>query len=456
MNKITCYQRLVQAIVNNAKYGEDFEYEFESFPGFARRGHSEREFRDWVKCIKWVLDVLQTHDGSLNAKKEFCRQSVSSAGLYAVPRYRLREEELQIIASAERFGRGDGGEILKYGNKNVVSYDYRHILRREGGRKDVLVVFSGAPESAVKAAEALYCYIRMHKALPDGVMFLGLQDNQNMTEFCPQFKLRKNSEYRMYLRQMLLLGVPKGLLGKLLMTPKDTSTAENIELVKETLAHYGVREDVNLICVTYPLYQMRVATEFSFGLQDVANAWVRIADIEPKMFSSAAYGAMVSQGVIAEERIGRRVNENLRIFSYDRLDMQLADLTLANGVAHLFREHGKTRFALPNLGSYPAEYKALAPLFLAYSYPNVMAELCGTDETVFAVLKVIRALMLDAYDEGASGKAWDAQQLENTLNMGYKLAAEGLVSPEILVKGRYMEEDKFLKAVVDYQSRVKQ
>ena len=112
-------------------------------------------------------------------------------------------------------------------------------------------------------------------------------------------------------------------------------------MVKETLAHYGVREDVNLICVTYPLYQMRVATEFSFGLQDVANAWVRIADIEPKMFSSAAYGAMVSQGVIAEERIGRRVNENLRIFSYDRLDMQLADLTLANGVAHLFREHGK-------------------------------------------------------------------------------------------------------------------
>lgn len=72
------------------------------------------------------------------------------------------------------------------------------------------------------------------------------------------------------------------------------------------------------------------------------------------------------------------------------------------------------------------------------------------------MLKVIRALMLDAYDEGASGKAWDAQQLENTLNMGYKLAAEGLVSPEILVKGRYMEEDKFLKAVVDYQSRVKQ
>lgn len=169
MNKITCYQRLVQAIVNNAKYGEDFEYEFESFPGFARRGHSEREFRDWVKCIKWVLDVLQTHDGSLNAKKEFCRQSVSSAGLYAVPRYRLREEELQIIASAERFGRGDGGEILKYGNKNVVSYDYRHIPRREGGRKDVLVVFSGAPESAVKAAEALYCYIRMHKALPTGL-----------------------------------------------------------------------------------------------------------------------------------------------------------------------------------------------------------------------------------------------------------------------------------------------
>ncbi len=452
MNKITCYQRLVQAIVEDARTGENVNYEMSAFPGFERRGHSEREFQDWIKTVKWVLNVLNTRDGSLNQKKEFCRQTIS---LYAVPRYRLREEELQIIASAERFGRGDTGEVLRYGNKNVVSYDYRHIPRQEGGRKDILVVFSGAPESATKATEALYCYIRMHKALPDGIMFLGLEDNQNMTEFNPAYKIRKNSEYRMYLRQMLLLGVPKGLLGKLLMTPKDTSTAENIALIKETLAHYHIDEDVNLICVTYPLYQMRVATELSFGLQEVENVWVRIADIEPKAFVSAAQGLFALSGKVEDQNIGRRITENLRIFSYDRIgyDGQLADLTLANGVAHLFREHGKSRFALPNLGTYPEEYKALAPLFLAYSYPNVVSELCGTNETVAAVLKIVRALMIDAYDEGASGKAWDDQQQENTLNTGYKLIAEGLVSPMLLTKGRYMAEDQFLKAVVDYQGK---
>ena len=454
MNKVTCYQRLVQTIVEDARNGMNFDYEMAAFPGFERRGHSESEFRDWVKTVKWVLNILNTHDGSLNQKKDFCRQSISAAGVYKVPFYRLREEELQIIASAERFGRGDAGEVLRYGDRNVVSYDYRHIPCHEGGRKDILLVFSGAPESATKAAEAVYHYVRNHRTLPDGVMFLGLEDNQNMTEFNPAYKIRKNSEYRMYLRQMLMLGIPKALLGKLLMTPKDTSTAENIALIKETLAHYHVDEDVNLICVTYPLYQMRVATELSFGLREEKNVWLRIADIEPKAFTSAAQGVFALSGKVEDENIGRRITENLRIFSYDRIgyDGQLADLTLANCVAHLFREHGKSRFALPHLGSYPEEYKALAPLFLAYSYPNVVNELCGTNETVAAVLKVVRALMIDAYDEGASGKAWDRQQLVNTLNTGYKLIAEGLASPAVIARGRMMSEEQFLKAVVAFQN----
>ena len=156
MNKVTCYQRLVQTIVEDARNGMNFDYEMAAFPGFERRGHSESEFRDWVKTVKWVLNILNTHDGSLNQKKDFCRQRVSAAGVYKVPFYRLREEELQIIASAERFGRGDAGEVLRYGDRNVVSYDYRHIPCHEDGRKDILLVFSGAPESATKAAEAVY------------------------------------------------------------------------------------------------------------------------------------------------------------------------------------------------------------------------------------------------------------------------------------------------------------
>lgn len=453
MNKVTCYERLVKAIVKNAKYDEDkVDFQMSAFPGFEKRGHTEQEFDDWKNLVFWVLDILKTHEGSINAKKEYCRQMVSSSGVTEIPRYRLYPEEIATILAAEQFGRGDCGEVLTYGDKNVVSYDYRHIPYREGGRKDILVVFSGAPESGVKAAEAVYHYIHNHKALPFGVMFLGLQDNQNLTEFSPEFKIRKNSEYRMYLRQMLMLGIPKGLLRKLLMSPRDTSTAENIQLIKETLIHYDVNCDVNLICVTYPLYQMRVATELSFGLQNWDNVWVRIADIEPKRFSSAVEGALACEGV-EESKIGRRVTENLRIFSYDRPEAQMADLTLANCVAHLFREHGKTRFALPNLGEYPQQFKALAPLFLGYSYPNVVNELCGTDETVAAVLKIIRTLMIDAYDEGASGAAWDKQQLESTMNMAYRLVAEGLVSPEILLKGRLMEEDEFLAAVLKCQSK---
>ena len=451
MNTTTCYQKLVEAVIEGTH--REVSFEFDNFPGFAARGHSEKEFRDWVKCIRWVWDNLKNNPASLNQVKELCRRTVSCAGLETVPRYRLRQEELEVIAVAERFGRGHTGRVLVYGNKDVVSYDYRHVPRHEGGRRDILVVFSGAPESAVKAAEAVYRYIRAHKALPDGVMFLGLQDNQNMTEFCPQFKIRKNSEYRMYLRQMLLLGIPKGLLRKLLMTPKDTSTAENIELIKETLLQHHVKDAVNLICVPYPLYQMRVATELSFGLQSVDDVWVRIADIEPKKWSSAMQGVQSSGGMIAEQYPGRYVNENLRVFSYDKLEMQLADLTLANCVAHLFREHGKQRFALPDLGCYPDKFKVLAPLFLSYSYPNVMKELCGTDEQVSAVLKIVRTLMLDAYDEGAGGAAWDKQQLESTLNAAYKLVAEGLVSPEILVRGRWMEEQQFLDAVAEYQNR---
>ncbi len=454
MNQITCYERLAKVIVRNAKYGEKVDFQMSAFPGFKKRGHTVQEFKDWQNAIKWVLDVLQRHDGSLNEKKEYCRQMISSAGLHGVPRYRLYPEEIATILAAEQFGRGDCGEVLRYGDRNVVSYDYRHIPYREGSRKDILVVFSGAPESGVKAAEAIYHYIRNHKALPYGVMFLGLQDNQNLTEFSPKFKIRKNSEYRMYLRQMLMLGIPKGLLRKLLMSPRDTSTAENIQLIKETLVHYEVSDNVNLICVTYPLYQMRVATELSFGLKDWDNIWVRIADIEPKRFSSAIEGALACKG-IEESQIGRRVTENLRIFSYDRPEAQMADLTLANGVAHLFREQGRTRFTLPNLGEYPQQFKALAPLFLGYSYPNVVNELCGADETVAAVLKIIRTLMIDAYDEGASGAAWDKQQLESTMNMAYRLVAEGLVSPEILLKGRLMEEDEFLAAVLKCQSKSK-
>lgn len=424
----TCYQKLVERVVSeedNALFCTLFR---EEYPEFARRGHSVDEFQDWMFLAVAVRDLLIEHQElNLNEVKDFARRHVKMN----IPFYRLTPDEIETVYEAEKLGAGEAGTIYAYedgrGRKDVRAYPLAEIPCREGGREDVLVVFSGHPGSAAMAVRGLYSYVRRHRRLPFGIMFLGLEDNQNMTEFSPEFKLRKSSEYRMYLRQMLALGVPRELLSRLLMKPNDTSTAGNIELIADTLRRYDVH-DVNLVCVTYPAYQMRVAAELPWGLRrlGIDDVWLRIAlvPIRPTEKENAPVG----------------VNLFKRVFSYDRAEYQLADLSLANGIAHLFREHGKTRFALPGFeeGKYPDRFKALAPLFLAYSYPNVAHELAGTDETVAAVLKIIRTLMLDVYDEGAGGKAQDEQMIADTAATKEILLLSALASSEVLEKGCMM------------------
>lgn len=406
----------------------------EVYPEFARRGHSADEFQNWMFLAVAVRNMLIEHQElSLNEVKDFARRNVRMN----IPFYRLTVNELNAIYEAEKLGAGETGVIYAYednrGRKDVRAYPLMEIPCREGGRDDVLVVFSGHPGSAAMAVQGLYSYVYRHRRLPFGIMFLGLEDNQNMTEFNPEFKLRKSSEYRMYLRQMLALGVPRELLSRLLMKPNDTSTAGNIELIADTLRRYDLH-DVNLVCVTYPAYQMRVAAELPWGLRrlGVDDAWLRIA--------------LVPIRPTEEESVSADVNLFKRVFSYDKAEYQLADLSLANGIAHLFREHGKTRFALPGFeeGTYPDRFKALAPLFLAYSYPNVVHELAGTDETVAAVLKIIRTLMLDVYDEGVGGKAQDEQMVAETATTKEILRLSALASPEVLERGCRMSCTEWL------------
>ncbi len=442
----TCYQELVERVVNEGNKLLFCTMINELFPMFAKRGYSLEEFCDWYKIVFETYKlIMENGDLSLNAVKEIARKQFDMP----IPSYRLTEDEIRTIYESEEFGAGTSGVLYEYsdsrGLKDVRLYPAMKIPCCEGGRQDVLVVFSGHPESATIAAQAFYKYVRRHRQLPYGIMFLGLEDNQNMTEFNPKFKLRKNSEYRMYMRQMLALGISKDLCGKLLMTPNDTSTAGNIELIADTLRKYDLH-DVNLICVTYPLYQLRVASELPFGLRKlgITDAWVRIAEVPIKPTKPTRKITDATQ-VFA-----------MREFSYDQAEFQLADLSLANGVAHLFREHGKNRFAIPGLveGKYPRQFKSLAPLFLAYSYPNVMKELIGTDEMVSSVLKIIRTLMLDAHDTGVSGEAQDVQQVMNTIHTAEVMVLEGLVSEEIIRKGAMMNSGDFLQALCKFYDSI--
>lgn len=447
----TVYETLVERVVASKKFANLAKQ-------FVARGHTKQDMDLWAQYAAFIGDVCSCADGSLNQKKEFIRKYVdwclnggdfdkvrAAAAVIGypcesekrftlpIPEYRLLPEEIKIIKNAEELGRGQNTALFYrdgYGHKTAYCVPYKSVAAHEGGRKDVLVVFSGHQETGTKAVECFYNYVRHNHCLPDGIMFLGLEDNQNLTEFNPSFVLRKSSEYRMYLRQAIALGVPKGLLKKLLMAPTDTDTAQNIQLTINTLNKYGM-DHVNLIFLSYPVYQMRVMSEFAFGLTQSADApdcYVRIADIAPKTEDGSF--------------------EESRYLSYDQPDKQLLDLSLANCVAHLYREHGKSRFALPGYDCYPEEFKALAPLGLGYSYPNVVHELCGTDETVAAVLKIMRTLMLDARDKGLSGEAQDKQQQVLTKLMAEKLCREGFTTPELMKKTRLMNEKQFLAAIL--------
>lgn len=418
----TCYQMLVEAIVANP----NVEPKYADFPEFAERGHSAEEFANWVETAQMVLSELSNNDGNVNKTKAECREQYLKE-LMKVPFYRLTTSEIETIKDSEWYGCGKNDSLIfTYDDKDVESFAHKYLYCNEGGRKDILVVFSGHPRTGIWAAETVFAYVDRYQKLPDGVIFLGLHDNQGMTHFSNGYKFRRGSEARMYQRQMLAQGLPKSWLNKFLMEPSDTSTEENAELLVETCRKYGLdKEGINLICVTYPAYQLRVATELSFALKDkLPKAWIRIAHVTPCM-----------------EELGEK-----RYFSYEKPEGQLPDLTFANCVAHLFREWGVKRFHPRCLeDEYPEEYKPLAPLFLAYSYPNVVNELCGTDMTVAAVLKVIRTLMLDAYDEDVDDKRWDEKMQEDTCAANLSRMLSRQVVPTVVFHGAYMTEQEFLR-----------
>lgn len=450
MAKKTCYEQFVEQVLANSQFLNENE--------LLERGHSQSEVQAFYNYASFMKVLLANYGGTLEEKKEFMRHYAKwcrfgfphnfealkkwacvigypedklSRDQFPVqmPMWRLTSEEIEIIKRAEQMGRGEHVVLEyedQYEEKTACCYPYKRIPFQECGRKDIFVVCFRHPEAGVKAVEAIYHYVHHYHQLPEGIIFLGLNYHQNLADYKPHYAFRKDSAYRMFLRQAVALGLPKDWLGKFLIKPHDEDKIQDIDLLIETLNKYKL-SNVNLIFVSCPVYQMRVMSEYTFGLDDGPNCYVRIADVHPKLED----GSMKEQ----------------RILSFDLPEFQLLDLALVNCVGKLFLGHGKERFALPGYDEYPDEFKPLAPLGLKYADPSIVCELCGTDETVAAVLKIMRTLMLDAHDEGMCGQTQDMQQAFIVSNTANFLWERGLTDPVLMKKTRLMSEEQFLTVI---------
>lgn len=453
MAKKTCYEQFVEQVLANSQFLNENE--------LLERGHSQSEVQAFYNYASFMKVLLANYGGTLEEKKEFMRHYAKwcrfgfphnfealkkwacvigypedklSRDQFPVqmPMWRLTNEEIEIIKRAEQMGRGKNVVLRyedRYEEKTAFCYSYKNIPCQESGRKDIFVVCSRHPESGVKAVEAVYHYVHHYHQLPEGIIFLGLNYHQNLADYKPGYAFRKDSAYRMFLRQAIALGLPKDWLGKFLIKPHDEDKIQDIDLLIETLNQYH-QNNVNLIFVSYPSYQMKVMSTFAFGLaqsKEAPNCHVRIADVRPKR----------GDGTMREQRI----------LSFDKPEFQLLDLSLANSVAKLYREQGQIRFALPGYDEYPDEFKTLAPLGLKYSDPQIVCELCGTNKRVASILKIMRTLMLDAHDEGMCGQTQDMQQAFLIANMANLLWNRGFTDPVLMKETRLMSEEQFLSLI---------
>lgn len=469
-----CY---VQVVADLAKGLKDVSY-----PEFAARKHPAEDEMIWKLYAQMAIEInrLQGHP---NVKKEYARQMIefirhpgaesykpllnlgaklgvehpalqitqemAEAARYKIPNYHLTEREENVILEAEEYGRGKPGLLLEYdskfGKKQVVSINYRQIPANQNNRIDVVLVYSGHQQTAHKAVELMYRYLKNNSHFPDYVFNIGFEDNQNMTDFNPSFKYRKRSEADTYANEEVAMGLPESYIRKLWLNPTDTDTWQNIKVVASLKRRFGI-EKCNLIIVGYPVYQLRTATEFAWGLEhseDAPDCNIIIADIPPKKKGMATMS----------EAAGKDYDE-YRVLSYDQPLYQLGDLSLANCCAHIhLRIEGKDqiRYKFPWLGEYPEAFKELAVMFMAYSYPNVTRDLCGDDEEVAGAMKILRYLQLCEYDKGMSGKAMDEQEdwyIKQTINM---LQREGLTGKGLIDDTRYMDKQEAEEAILAYQ-----
>lgn len=223
----------------------------------------------------------------------------------------------------------------------------------------------------------------------------------------------------------LAMGVSHEIIDECVSVPYDISTEDNIARLAEIKNKiFGARE-VKFVMFGYPVYQTRIATEFAWAFQKMED-------------EGNCFGVNF---IMPSYRPSQ--NEYDRYFSYDNLNGIAADIIIGNCMAHPYRVKGQPRFDI-GLGTYPEAYKRILPLSLVYSYPNVAAELAGTDIKTAAVLKILRAIQHRTYGYEHPQKT-DRQISYNVMQTRRLLLERGLVSRELLRCGYRLPREEYLR-----------
>lgn len=421
----TIYEQIVTDVLND---------KLESYTKYcdlwSERGYSKKDFDSYIQDIKYAQSLTKKPDFNIiqacNEAKEYVKDRKN------IVVFRLNEHEKNIVLEAEDQGRIKNGENITYlgYDRTVKGFDYMDVPQEI----DAFVIFSGHPGSGAAAVKAWYNdYQKTNR--PKKLVFLGLHDNQGNTNFSNNsLRFNVKSEVEMYIRFFKACGVPKKFIKECLVTPKDISTADNINLLKEIRnKFFDKNKDTNFAMFAYPAYQKRIASEFTYGFKKLSDEHC----VAPTNFYIP--DVPVSQ------------NEKDRYLSYDNLDGIAQDIIIGNCLAHPYRVSSGGRFD-SDLGDYPDKYKPLLPLSLVYSYPNVANELAGTDIKTASVMKIMRAMQHKV-------KGWEApEKVDRSIKkcvvlLRKELLKEGLVSNDILSTRGKIPLKKFQRQISQNEIR---
>ncbi|MBO5441403.1 MAG: hypothetical protein J6A09_02415 [Alphaproteobacteria bacterium] len=418
--KPTVYEQIVLDYTNSElKDYKDYEKEWKA------RGLIKKDYLQYIKDIAYAESLLALPDVNIvkaaNMAKEYVKNRTD------IVTFKLSKEEKKTVLEAEDLGRIKNGDVIKYDGyeREIKGVDYLDIPKEA----DAFVIFSGHPGSGAAAVEAWYNDFKKN-GKPKKLVFLGLHDNQGNTNFSDK-KLEFNvkSEVEMYVRFFKACGVHKKFVKECLVTPKDISTADNIEMLAEIRNRFFDKDrDVNFVMFGYPAYQKRIASEFAFGFQHLED--------EGKVAGTNFYIPDVPVAL----------KEKDRYLSYDDLNGIAQDIIIGNCVAHPYRVSAGGRFD-SKLGEYPEKFKPLLPLSMVYSYPNVANELAGTDTHTASIMKILRA-MQHQVNGWEDAKKVDMSIKKCACELRKKLIKKGLVSNDIISqkgKGRLKNFVKFFK-----------
>ena len=421
----TVYEQIVRDLLDGK------ELKFENYQAeLAERGWAdERYFKAYVEDMKYIKSLMDSPNFNLRQAADIVKKSHPSKN-EDVLKFSLTDKEKEVVLKAEEMGAVKDGEVIEYEgyDKKIVCADYENLPPKT----DAFVVFSGHPGSAEPAIEAWLTDLKK-TGKPKKLVFLGLYDNQGNTDFSDQsLQFNTGSEVEMYVRYCRKLGVPEEILQECLVTPNDTSTEDNTQLLAEIRnKFFKDKEEVSFAMFGYPAYQKRIASEFSFAF----NKMEKEGKVKSTNFVMPA--------------VPRSKDAHDRFLSYDNLEGIAQDIILGNCMAHPYRVSAGGRFD-SKLGKYPEEFKPLLPLSLVYSYPNVANELAGTPVEVGTMMKLLRAVQHDVY-QFENARAVDFSIKRNLANVAKRLALKGLTTARLIIEGNKLKAKEALKRIKKHQ-----